>query len=415
MAIFKIYNDIQTEDEKIDAMFWGELEGVCYKDVNEFIKSINIDDNLIDLRLHCNGGSVTEGWAIYDALRNTGKEIEATIEGNCASMATVIYMAAPKDKRKCMPNAHICVHNPFAYISGTMTADELQKKADDIREEQDRLVNLYVERCGCEKEKIQALMDEDKYITAQEAYELGIVGEILAPLSASKNDITAKGKKDNNNQNPKTMAKENENVEVKASLWERIKAFFKADDEEGVTASLDKGNEAKSLKLATADDETEITIERESGNPQVGDVASPDGTWPMPDGSTITIADGVITSITEGSAGNKDDEPKDGKDEPAEDPKDAKISELTASVEKKDVEIKELKAKLEKAEAHARTKEDLIVLNAVKMAGGLSVLAKLQSDYHPEGRTPEGGKAEKNDGVITSSAILKALAKNKKK
>ena len=94
MATLKIYNDIQTEREKSAAKFFGEAEGVCFKDINAFCESIPDDDNDIDLRLHCDGGSVTEGWAIYDRLRQTGKQITATVEGNCSSMATVVLMAA---------------------------------------------------------------------------------------------------------------------------------------------------------------------------------------------------------------------------------------------------------------------------------------------------------------------------------
>lgn len=88
-------------------------------------------------RLHCDGGSVTEGWAIYDRLRATGKEITATAEGNCASMATIILMAAPKERRRAYENAHICVHNPWMCpwaLGDAVTADDLQKYANDLPE-----------------------------------------------------------------------------------------------------------------------------------------------------------------------------------------------------------------------------------------------------------------------------------------
>ena len=422
MAIFKIYNDIQTEGQKLDAKFWGENEGVCFKDVNEFISAIPADDNTIDLRLHCNGGSVTEGWAMYDALRATGKEIEATIEGNCASMATAIYMAAPKERRKCMPSAHICLHNPYAFVSGAMNADALQKKTDELRAEQERLVNLYAERCGCDKAKIQALMDEDKFITAQEAYEMGIVGEILSPASASKTPTfdNVREHDNNNNQNTEKMAKENEKVEVKASIWQKIMAFFKVEDEEGVSASLDKGDDIKALTLKTADDETEITIERENGAPQVGDKASPDGTFEMPDGSTIKIEEGVIAEITPAKGDGDDEDSKDkkgDKDEGIVDDKEAEIEALKTTISEKDSEIADLKAQLETANAHVRTKEDNYILNAVKIAGGVDALAKLQSDYVPEQRKPSGQVAKEHTDTRAEKVneIRDILKKNREK
>ena len=58
MAVLKIFNDIQTENEKNYSKFFGDVEGICYKDVDEFCEQIPEDDNKIDVRLHCNGGLV---------------------------------------------------------------------------------------------------------------------------------------------------------------------------------------------------------------------------------------------------------------------------------------------------------------------------------------------------------------------
>ena len=113
MATLKIYNYILREQDKAVARMWGDVEGTSFADIDSFCNAIPEGDNQIDIRLHCDGGSVTEGWAIYDRLRATGKEITATAEGNCASMATIILMAAPKERRRAYENAHICVHNPW--------------------------------------------------------------------------------------------------------------------------------------------------------------------------------------------------------------------------------------------------------------------------------------------------------------
>ena len=85
MAILKIYNDIVEETERL---FLREIgaDGVCYKSITEFLESIDVNDSEIDLRIHCKGGSVVEGWAIYDALRDSGKTIKATIEGLAPQM-----------------------------------------------------------------------------------------------------------------------------------------------------------------------------------------------------------------------------------------------------------------------------------------------------------------------------------------
>jgi len=367
MAVLKIYNDIQTENEKNFCKFWGDAEGVCFKDVDEFCESIPADDNAIDVRLHCDGGSVIEGWGIYDRLRATGKVITCTVEGNAASMATVIMMAAPKERRKAYKNAEICVHNPWvpAYALGdTLTAAELEKAASDLKETQNKMLDLYVERCECNREEMQALMDEDKYIGVDRAMELGLIGEIIAPASAKKQGLML------NNKNSKKMAKEkDEKVEVKASLLDRAlaKLGLKTIDEL-----------AKGMDLSTSDGQT-LTVEREEGEPQVGDKASPDGEFVMPDGKTIVVKDGVITDIKTDSNGS------DGEGD--------RIAELEAEVEELKKKIEELEQAKATAEANAKTKDDLRILNAVKIAGGEKALAKISSSYKPEPRKQEGGNA----------------------
>lgn len=389
MAVLKIFNDIQTENEKNFCKYFGEAEGVCFKDVDEFCEAIPKGDNAIDVRIHCDGGSVVEGWGIYDRLRATGKDITCTVEGNAASMATVILMAAPKERRRAYKNAQICVHNPWvpAYALGdTLTAAELEKAASDLKETQEKMLDLYVERCECNKEEMQALMDEDKFIGVDRAMELGLIGEIIAPASAKKQGLVFNNKKENK------MAEKNEKVEVKASLLDRALAKLGLKNIEEL---------AKGLDLSTSDGQT-LTVEREEGEPQIGDKASPDGTFEMPDGKTIVVKDGVITDIqTSSSGGSKGEEG----------------SELEKRVAELENEVKELQEKLEssenarkQAEAMAKTQEDLRILNAVKIAGGEKALANISSSYKPEPRKPEGTNASKKaEGQEDESPMRKEI------
>ena len=122
-------------------------------------------------------------------------------------------------------------------------------------------------------------------------------------------------------------------------------------------------------------------MEREEGEPQVGDKASPDGEFVMPDGKTIVVKDGVITDIKTDSNGS--DGEGDGD----------RIAELEAEVEELKKKIEELEQAKATAEANAKTKDDLRILNAVKIAGGEKALAKISSSYKPEPRKQEGGNA----------------------
>ena len=389
MAVLKIFNDIQTENEKNFCKYFGEAEGVCFKDVDEFCEAIPKGDNAIDVRIHCDGGSVVEGWGIYDRLRATGKDITCTVEGNAASMATVILMAAPKERRRAYKSAQICVHNPWvpAYALGdTLTAAELEKAASDLKETQEKMLDLYVERCECNRDEMQALMDEDKYIGVDRAMELGLIGEIIAPASAKKQGLVFNNKKENK------MAEKNEKVEVKASLLDRALAKLGLKNIEEL---------AKGLDLSTSDGQT-LTVEREEGEPQIGDKASPDGTFEMPDGKTIIVKDGVITDIQTSSNGGD---------------KGGEGSELEKRVAELENEVKELQEKLEssenarkQAESMAKTKEDLRILNAVKIAGGEKVLANISSNYKPAPRKPEGTNASKKaEGQEDESPMRKEI------
>ena len=112
MAVLKIYSEIASESKKAFLKFWGE-DGISFPDVDAFVDNIPADDNEIEMHLHCPGGECIEGWAIYDKLRSTGKNITAYMDGQCASMATVIMMAAPKERRKAYTSAQILVHNTW--------------------------------------------------------------------------------------------------------------------------------------------------------------------------------------------------------------------------------------------------------------------------------------------------------------
>lgn len=419
MATLKIYNDIQTENQKREALFWGEAAGVCYKDIDGFCDAIAEDDKTIDIRLHCDGGSVLEGWAIYDRLRATGKEISATVEGNAASMATVIMMAAPKERRYAYESAQICVHNPWVCpwsLGEQVNADGLQRYADDLRAQQQKMVDLYVERCGCTADEIQALMDEDKYIGVQQAMNLGLIGSIIPPASAKKTPAAtaAQYKSQNSNKNKNQMEKNEKNVEVKQSFVDKLLRFFGKKSIAEITFGMD---------LNTADGNV-LTVEREEGAPQVGDSATPDGEWTMPDGSTIVVTDGVITEIkpaevevevadsAEEGDGNGGEEGGNGEET---DEKDAIIAELQQQVADLEAENAELKQQVADAKENAKSVDDLRILNAVAMAGGEKALAKFASNYHPEQRQPAGRKAEQQSSRDEMATAIRENIKKMRK
>lgn len=366
MAELKIYNDIQSEDTKNIVQFWGGVEGTSFRDIDEFIKTIPEDDNEIDIRLHCNGGEVLEGFAIYDKLRSTGKTISAVVEGTCASMATIILLSAQSDKRKAYQNAEFLIHEPYMYFSTEHgTADELRKASEEMQRLEDKLTDIYVDRTNADRDTIISLMKDGKFISADKAQEIGLISTIVAPASAKHTPI---------NHIKRESDMDNETIKVEKSWLKKALSFL------GVTESTEPEQTHESapvdMTLTTADG-AELTIEREEGDPEVGDKASPDGTHTMADGKTIIVEDGVIVEIREPEP---EEEPTNKTPEP--DAKDLEISDLKAQIE-------DLKAQLADATANGKSENDVETLDWVAKAGGLDMLKNMASDYTPKKREEE--------------------------
>lgn len=414
MAQLRIYNDIDCQDNK----FWYQWFGgdcVCFQDIDTFAKSIPENDDTIDMRIFCNGGSVVEGWAIYDRLRQSGKKISCIIEGKAASMATIIMLAAPKENRKAYENASLLLHNPWIpcwALEEQVTAKDLENHAEEMRMWQNKMVDAYVERCGCDREEVQALMDKDIFIDTKESIRLGLISATVPAISASAgNSVSSFINNSSKKQNP--MAKE-QKKEIKASLLDKILAHFGVKSLDEVEQKVDepqseKKDDVVSMELNTSDGQV-LTVEREEGDPQVGDKASPDGTFEMPDGKTIVVEDGVITDIKSGDGNENNDNDEGGEGEGGDDT----VAKLKKQVAALQTELEGVKAELSKAQSMAKTKDDMRILNAVKMAGGEKLLAKFASSYVPQRRQLSGKQAgeqasmkeDKKDAVI---AKLKKL------
>lgn len=417
MATLKIYNDIQSEEDKAVSCLFGTPEGVCFKDVDAFCASIQPDDNTIDVRIFCDGGRVDEGWAIYDRLRATGKEVWTTVEGKAASMATIIMLAAPRARRRAYRNVRIMVHNPYVVPQDEcLTAARLAQLESSMRAEQERIVSLYVERCGCSRKEIQALMDEGTYITAERAMELGFIGSLIEPASAKAMD--------NNIINHLNDSEKMDKVEVRKNWLQRLLA------KAGIgTTVIDADTlPVLDMELHTATGAT-LTVERDEGAPQVGDNAQPNGEHTMPDGSVIVVEDGVIVEIrakveeVEGEPSIAEIHDADtGKGDPGAEVADtasldAEISELKAEIDALRAKVEELTKELDTAKANARSNDDMRILNAVKMAGGEKALARFTSRFVPSARKPQTDRARDEAGKksVSKDDILAKLSSYKKK
>ena len=99
MAKLYFNKDIVADKDKMMHWYLTGDGGISFSDIQGFIDWIDPSDNNIDIELHSCGGRCDETYAIYDALRATGKEISTRVVGKCASAATIVLLAAPLERR----------------------------------------------------------------------------------------------------------------------------------------------------------------------------------------------------------------------------------------------------------------------------------------------------------------------------
>ena len=290
MAFLKIYSDIANENDSF-CFFFDEPSVTSADSISKFVSGIPTEDNEIDCKIHCRGGDVIEGYAIHDLIQNSGKIIKMTVEGMCASIATVILLAAKPENRSIYKNATVFIHNPFIpeyTLADSYEAKDLEAIASELRAHEDKLLNFYVEKTGADKEVLRAKMTAETSLTAEEAKELGFVSKIIEPVLAYKSNKSF-NKIVNNMFNTKKEKELQAKLDAKTSQLDAVLAKLGLKSVKDTIIAMD----------LTAADGTVVTIETDGGDPAVGQTASPDGTFVMEDGTTITIADGVVAEIVE--------------------------------------------------------------------------------------------------------------------
>jgi ATP-dependent Clp protease protease subunit len=392
--ILKIYNAIMPEEDRVFMQYMG-LDGVSFNSIDDFIASIPEEDGTIDMRINSPGGVISEGWAIIDKLRATGKKITATIEGEASSMAAILLLAA--SERKGHKHARLLIHDayyPEYTLAGAYHKEDLEKLAASLDEDNKMALDFMVERTGADRATLEAIMKEDTPMDMERAKELGFIHEIIEPASAS-----ARGWK-----RPTMAASDTNsltNMDNKKTLASAFKAFAEAL---GLSIKMEADPAPVGYAL-TSQDGTEINIDKPEGeDPAVGDSATPDGEHLMPDGTTIVIADGVITEIRDADS-EQDGEADENNDNEGHE------AELAA----KDAEIERLQARITELEAGQMTAEQSEIVDKVMKAGGKAWLDKtMQSGYAP-------AKRERQQQTVTpktdkiSEDLQKIKAKRAKK
>lgn len=169
-------------EKETEVLIFGEI-GCWGVDAASFVSDLATipEDHAITVRINSQGGSVTEGYAIYNALKRRAN-VTTVVEGLAASMASVIMLAGSKIQANA--NSLIVIHNPLL-IGATGNAEELRKMASDMDKISAQIVGIYAAATKKAEPDVRAAMDAETMFTAAEAKEWGLVHDVIADADAA--------------------------------------------------------------------------------------------------------------------------------------------------------------------------------------------------------------------------------------
>ena len=316
----EIYNLLINKDIGTDK---GELSADYVR--SEISKAHSQGSKEIKLIINSRGGSVYEGFSIYNDLQDAGLKITAYIHGFCGSIATLIASAASYVEMS--ETAQYMIHNASGGAQGT--ANEIKSTAEALSQIDTILAQNYAKKTNKTIEDIMAMMDKTTYMTPQQAKELGFVDAVRMPIAA--------------------FGKFNDKIKMDTNFKNKIASAFKAIEEALTGAEPTNFVEplADGMTILYGDGELEV------GKPVYINAemteTAPEGEHALAAGKIIIVdAAGVIVEIREievevvSEATNK-------------------VEELTAQVESLTAEItalKEEKTTIETASAAFKAKMD---------------------------------------------------------
>lgn len=132
------------------------------------------------------GGVVSSGLAMYDTMQYIKPNVATVCIGQACSMGSFLLMAGAKEKRFCLPNSRIMIHQPSGGAQGM--ASDIEIQAAEIIRLKKILTEAYVTHTGQKYKTLEELMDRDKWLSADEAKDLGLVDHVVK----SRDDVKPK-------------------------------------------------------------------------------------------------------------------------------------------------------------------------------------------------------------------------------
>ncbi len=148
---------------------------------------LDADNPERDIFLYINspGGIISSGMAIYDTMQFLRAPVNTICMGMAASMGSFLLAAGSKGKRRALPHARIMTHQPSAGYQGTAADIEIQAK--EVIYLRDQLNRLFADHTGQSLETIEKDIDRDRFMSAEEAKEYGLIDDVIVKMPKKGN------------------------------------------------------------------------------------------------------------------------------------------------------------------------------------------------------------------------------------
>ena len=154
-------------DHKLTAKVTAQLLFLDHQDSEKSIK----------IFINSPGGSVYDGFAIYDMIRFIRPRVKIISAGLSASAATVILLAADKEDRLALPNSRIMIHQPSMRFQGV--AEDVRRTAEEVVKIKKKINEMYADETGQPLEKVVEDTDRDYWMSPDEAVEYGLISRVV--------------------------------------------------------------------------------------------------------------------------------------------------------------------------------------------------------------------------------------------
>jgi ATP-dependent Clp protease protease subunit len=165
-------------------LVFGEISDRAAADIVRRLIALDCDSSMpIEMLVSSPGGHLESGDAIHDMLRYIGAPVNMIGTGWVGSAATHMYLAVPKDRRYCTPNTRFLIHQPSGGAGGQAT--DIAIHAQEIIKARERVARVIARETGKPLDTVLQDIERDRWLSAEEAVDYGLVGRIIN----SKRDI----------------------------------------------------------------------------------------------------------------------------------------------------------------------------------------------------------------------------------